>query len=135
MYRFFLCCCSPFCTKSFNCVFRKFRYCASYRNSYCLMNSLKVFKVACGSRSGLNWKFCIARRVVAVSNSILYPRCHILIRSYNERKLQQGVTKHGYIKHCVKTDRISSYSDPYFPAVGLNTDSVFSPNAGKYGPE
>ena len=59
-------------------------YCASCRNS---MNSLKTFKVACGNRSGLNCKFCIPRGVVAVSNSILYPRCNILIRSYNERKL------------------------------------------------
>ena len=26
-------------------------------------------------------------------------------------------------------------SGPHFPAFGLNTDSVFSPNAGKYGRE
>ena len=55
------------------------------------MNSLKDFKVACGNRSGLNCKFYISRGVVAVSNSILHPRRHILIRSYTERKLQQGV--------------------------------------------
>ena len=34
---------------------------------------------------------------------------------------------------------VSKYgvSGPYFPASGLNTErhSVFSPNAGKYGPE
>ena len=29
--------------------------------------------------------------------------------------------------HCVKSARIWSFSGPYFP--------VFSPNAGKYGPE
>ena len=27
------------------------------------------------------------------------------------------------------------FSGPYFPVFGLNTNSVFSPNAGKYGPE
>ena len=53
------------------------------------MNSLKAFKVACGNRSGLNCKFCIPRGAVPVPNSILYPRHHVMIRSYNERKLQQ----------------------------------------------
>ena len=40
-------------------------------------------------------------------------------------------------KHSVKSVRIRSYSWPYFPAFGLNTEylSVFSPNAGKCGPE
>ena len=39
--------------------------------------------------------------------------------------------------HCVKSVRIQSYSGPYFPAFGLNTEylSVSSPNAGKYRPE
>ena len=39
--------------------------------------------------------------------------------------------------HCVKSVRIRSYSSPYLPAFGLNTEryGVFSPNAGKYGPE
>ena len=42
--------------------------------------------------------------------------------------------------HCVKSVRIRSYSGPYFPAFGLNTErysylSVFSPNVGKCGPE
>ena len=68
-----------------------FIFCASYWNSYCSMNSWKDFKVACGNRSGLNCKFYISRGVVAVSNSILHPRRHVLIRSYTERKLQQGV--------------------------------------------
>ena len=72
-------------------------YCASYRNSYYSMSSLKAFKVACGNRPGLNCKFCIPRRVVAVSNSILYPRRHIFIWSYNERKLQQGVKKTSFL--------------------------------------
>ena len=124
MYRFFLCCCSPFCNTSFNCVFRKFRYCASYRNSYCSMNSLKAFKVACGSRSGLNWKFCIAHRVVAVSNSFLYPRYHILIRSYNERKLQQGV-----IKHKTRLHKTLRENWPYFELFW----SVFSHSWTEYG--
>ena len=37
----------------------------------------------------------------------------------------------------VKSIRIRSFSGPYFPALGLNAErySVFSPNAGKYGPE
>ena len=37
----------------------------------------------------------------------------------------------------VKSAKIRSFSGPYFPAFGLNTErySVFSPNAGKYGPE
>ena len=39
--------------------------------------------------------------------------------------------------HCVKSVRIRSYSGSYFPAFELNTPylSVFSPNAGKYGPD
>ena len=41
--------------------------------------------------------------------------------------------------HCVKSVRIRSLSGPYFPAFRLNTErqyhSVFSPNAGRYGPE
>ena len=43
------------------------------------------------------------------------------------------------VPHCVKTVRVRSFSSSYFPAFGLNTErhylSVFSPNAGKYGPE
>ena len=45
------------------------------------------------------------------------------------------------LQHCVKGVRIRSYSSPYFPACGLNTEretpylSVFSPNAGKCEPE
>ena len=44
--------------------------------------------------------------------------------------------------HCVKCVRVRSFSGTYFPAFGLNTErysvpylSVFSPNAGEYGPE
>ena len=38
--------------------------------------------------------------------------------------------------HCVKSVRIQAFSGPYFPTLGLNKEiSVFSPNAGKYGPE
>ena len=42
--------------------------------------------------------------------------------------------------HCVKSVRIRNFSGPYFPAFELNTrhtpyHSVFSMNAGKYGPE
>ena len=42
---------------------------------------------------------------------------------------------------CVKSVQIRSFSGPYFPVFGLNTEiygyeiSVFSPNTGKYGPE
>ena len=39
--------------------------------------------------------------------------------------------------HCIKNLRIRRYSNPHFPAFGLNTErySVFSPDAGKYEPE
>ena len=39
--------------------------------------------------------------------------------------------------HYVKSVQIHSFSGPYFPVFGLNTEtfSLFSPNAGKYGPE
>ena len=40
-----------------------------------------------------------------------------------------------YEQHCVKGVHIRSYSGPHFPAFGLNTVSVFSPNVGKCGPE
>ena len=68
----------------------------SYRNSYCSMNSLKAFKVACGNQSRLNSTFDIPRGVGAESNSILYHRRHIFIRSCNERKLKQGVKKYKF---------------------------------------
>ena len=40
------------------------------------------------------------------------------------------------LSQCLKIVLIRSYSGPYFPAVGLNTEylSVVSSNAGKYGP-
>ena len=46
-------------------------------------------------------------------------------------------TKKNDDQHCVKSFRIWSYSGSYFSAFGLNTEgySVFSPNAGKCGPE
>ena len=39
--------------------------------------------------------------------------------------------------HSVKSVLIRSYSGPHFPVLGLNTEylSLFSPNAGKCGPE
>ena len=40
--------------------------------------------------------------------------------------------------HCVKSVRIQSYSGPYFPVSGLNTEteylSVLNPKSEKYGP-
>ena len=44
---------------------------------------------------------------------------------------------HGlYHIHCVKSVPSRSFSGPHFPAFGLNMEylSVFSLNAGKYGP-
>ena len=43
-----------------------------------------------------------------------------------------------YTFHCVESVCNRSYSGPSFPAFGLNTErylSVFSPKAGKFGPE
>ena len=41
--------------------------------------------------------------------------------------------------HCVKIVQILNFSGRYFPAFGLNTEiygvNIFSPNAGKQGPE
>ena len=34
-----------------------------------------------------------------------------------------------------KVSKYGIISGPYFSVFGLNTDSVFSPNTGKYGPE
>ena len=34
-----------------------------------------------------------------------------------------------------KVSRYRVFSGPYFPALGLNKISVFSPNAGNYGSE
>ena len=36
--------------------------------------------------------------------------------------------------HCVKSVPIQSFSGPYFPAFGLNTE-IYEYNVGKYGPE
>ena len=38
--------------------------------------------------------------------------------------------------HCMKSVQIRSFSGPYFPVFGLNTETYgVSPNTGKYGPE
>ena len=66
-------------------------------------------------------------------------------QSQIQTKMQQETKSHP--KHIVKTSttwKVTKYgviSGPYFPAFGLNTEryfsylSVFSPHAGKYGPE
>ena len=36
---------------------------------------------------------------------------------------------------CVKSVRVRSNSGPHFSTFGLNTETVFSQNAGKCGPE
>ena len=86
-----------FCNASFNRVFRRFRI-------LCFVLKLVLFKEFVKSLQGSMWKptrielkFCIPCRVVAVSNSILHPRRHIFIWSYNERKLQQGVKKPNFL--------------------------------------
>ena len=40
-----------------------------------------------------------------------------------------------HMDHCVKSAQIRSFSGPYFPVFLVRILSVFSPNAGKYGPE
>ena len=87
--------CSPFCDTSFNCMFQRFSI-LCFEPKFVLLN--KIGKVACGNRSGLNCKYGIPCGVAARSNSILYLHRLILIRSYNERKLQQGV-KQKYFKN------------------------------------
>ena len=63
---------------------------------------------------------------------------------YHEK--HNDVAYHGVIislslvLHYVKGVRIQSYSSPYFPVFGLNTERYLvslrlSPNAGKCGPE
>ena len=44
---------------------------------------------------------------------------------------------HSFDFNCVKTVRTWGFSGPYFPALGLHTEryGVFSPTAGKHGPE
>ena len=59
------------------------------------------------------------------------------------RRSYSGVSAKVFKDHCVKSAKYGVFSGPYFPAFGLNTErygvspylSVFSPNAGKYGPE
>ena len=65
--------------------------------------------------------------------NIDYSNKNIPIRTKKEFKIQLTT------KHCVKGLRIRSFSGPYFPLFGLDMErypylSVFSPNAGKYGP-
>ena len=66
------------------------------------------------------------------------------VEFFGQQSLQKFILHLGmYIRlphnfpHCVKNVRIRSFSGPYFPAFVLNTDryGVFTPNAGKYGPE
>ena len=57
-------------------------------------------------------------------------------REHEDWKLNrrsEAVVRRCSSKHCVKSVRIRSYSG--LPAFGLNCLSVFSPNAGKCGPE
>ena len=56
--------------------------------------------------------------------------CELVIAPHN-------FTNNFQVLHCVKSVPIRSYSAPHFHAFGLNTErySVFSPNAGKCGPE
>ena len=44
---------------------------------------------------------------------------------------------HSFDFNCLKTVRTWGFSDQYFPAFGLHTEKygVFSPAAGKHGPE
>ena len=49
---------------------------------------------------------------------------------YSKEKYEQNSNYY----HCVNTVRIQSYSGPYFPSFGLNTER-YSPNVGKYGQE
>ena len=62
----------------------------------------------------------------------------LFIAHFRRRKLNYDVVS--LITHCVKSVEIRSFSGPYFPVFGLNTEicgviSAFSPNTGKYGSE
>ena len=60
------------------------------------------------------------------------------LQNYMGKKNEENENKIIFVDfHCMKYVFIWSYSGPFFPAFGMNTKylSVFSPNAGKYGPE
>ena len=73
-------------------------------------------------------------------NHLLYTTDNCLLTvSFSIDDIAKNTTKFRP-EHCVKSVRIRSFSGPYFPAFGLNTEryQVFlciHPNAGKYGPE
>ena len=67
------------------------------------------------------------------------PSAKFSFQKYNVYNSCQKLSKRRY-QHYIRSVRIRSYSGPHFPAFWLNMEryevffSVFSPNAGKYGP-
>ena len=64
-------------------------------------------------------------------------RLHMKMRMVQERLRKVDLKIE---THCVKSVLIRSFSGQYFPALGVNREDkeylyIFSPNAGKYGPE
>ena len=95
----------------------------------------------------LSLKLRLATQIFWLKTQILSVACRFLKRLcftilVKRMSLEINILKY----HCVKSVQIQSFSCPYFPALGLNmeiygvnlriqSESVFSPNAVKYGPE
>ena len=71
----------------------------------------------------------------------LIEKCRKRCNAFDYVTIRKNLNYNHNYMHCLKSVRIQSFSGPYFPAFGLNTERatpyffVFSPNAGKYGPE
>ena len=95
----------------------------------------------------LSLKLRLATQIFWLKTQILSVACRFLKRLcftilVKRMSLEINILKY----HCVKSVQIQSFSGPYFPALGLNmeiygvnlriqSESVFSPNTVKYGPE
>ena len=89
-------------------------------HDYFMISRKKIFLIA---KSGL-------KRIIKVTHLHLSTKIHLSIDQTLYLKYENPQAhSHNRNVHCVKSVRIWSYSGPYFPAFGLNTDQ----NNSEYG--
>ena len=118
-----------------SCTFRSHSSVHAINTRITLRNTFPFFNIIKGSL-----KYTTKSTPIKI-NSVAY----FYIRYFSSLRMntKRGVSpfnRSSCTERCVKSVLIWSFSDPCFPAFGLNTDiyraiSVFSRNAGKYGPE
>ena len=105
---------------------------------------ITVFNVVRAYESFLKYKIMYPRNIR--KHKIVSPKKHLMWNNLMWNKMwnlmlnKLEILTRNWLIHCVKSVRIRSFSDRYFPAFRLNTEryeylSVLNPNARKYGPE